>query len=110
MTAYEWATLALGLVAGIGGPVVMYVHGSIRKQLDTLWEKHDEMVKAREKTASDHAEFRIVVTRDYVTRDLLDAFEKRMDGNFRELKSDFKAGMEALTRAFEAHRADDAKR
>lgn len=110
MTASEWATLALAVITGICAPAGAFVYNSLRRQVDALWTKHDEMVKAREKSAAELAEFKITVTRDYVTRDLLESFEKRMDTNFRELKSDFKAGMEALTRALERHRDEEGRK
>jgi hypothetical protein len=110
MTASEWATLVLGIVAVIGLPAGGFIYNTLRKSIDALWARHEEMVKAREKSAAELADFKITVTRDYVTRDLLESFEKRMDSNFRELKSDFKAGMEALTRAFDRHRDEEGRK
>jgi len=121
MSPYEWLTLALVAVGTIGVPMALYVHGGTRRRIEenrleaaekvkVLWLKHDEMVLSRERTAADHAEFKLMVAREYVTLEMLNQIEKRMDSNFRELKGDFKASTDSIIRALEAHRAEDAKR
>lgn len=99
MTSFEWATLVLGIVTGLGIPAGVFVYNTLRKSIDSLWAKHDTMLRAREIAAADLAEFKLKVSEEYMTLKLLESFEARVTAGFKDLKDDLKTGLAALTAA-----------